>query len=177
MIRFIATAEEALAAHAGTLAEIRRPVEGLPSAPQNVRYLAGSYLKCDATHSSEAVSLRIQCPLGAPGDLLFVAEAWAAHWMYDDVPPADARSPHPGDNYWYRAAGEDSVGSCGCPAAGRRGRWRDADTMPIAVSRAWLRNLGVRVERVGDVWTWVVQVEAVMKDGKPVRPAEAEKAR
>lgn len=173
MTPLILTAAEAALAAADKLTEIRRPVEGLPPNPVNVRHLGGGYLKCDAPPGSDTVSLRIQCPWGGE-ELFYAREAWAAHWMYGNLAPELSRSTHPDDNYWYRADGAHAPGSHGCPAHGRRGPWREAETMPVWASRfAYCGR--VRVELTGGVWQWVLAMERVNReDGAPVPPVECQ---
>lgn len=101
------------------------------------------------------------CPYGQPGGRLWVRETWAVHFMYDDVPPRESRSGQPGDNVWYRADGDQSPGSCGCPAQGRRGKWRPPIYMPRWASRINLEVTGVRVERVQDIGELDAKAEGV----------------
>jgi hypothetical protein len=80
----------------------------------------------------------LRCPYGAPGDLLWVREAWRAPSQYDDWPPsrippsveaqyiADARAP------WIS-------------------RYRHARFMPRWASRITLEVESVRVERLQDI--------------------------
>lgn len=196
MIPLVLTAEEVRVALDGKLTEIRRPfTEANDSVPAAYRKRVGGAPDfADAVFpdgsgagwiawwgrgpfsAEETARLYpaggVPCPFGAPGDLLFVQETWAAHWMYDNVSAEQARSTRPGDNRWYQADGEDAPGSCGCPAVGRRGRWRDASTLLACDSRLALRNRGVRVERVDGVWTWIVAVERVDRpNGAPMPPA------
>ena len=201
MIRVVLTPEEARAAHARTLTEIRRPVEGLPPDPQNVRYLHRAYLKCDAPAESGTVSLRIPCPWGDPhpderdhsDHLLFIAEAWRSWIEEGEEEDEDGR----GSTYWRQTY----VAYEATPRRGYRpepdraaitflddssplsqnprllGPWEAAETMPLWASRFAFRNVGVRVEQVAGVWTWIGNVERVERDGKPVRPAEMERGR
>lgn len=214
MIRFVAAAEEARAAHAGTLTEIRRPftkanddvpaeyrkeVGGSPSPAAAVfpdgsgkgwiawwgrgAFTAEDTAKCYPGHQG------IPCPLGALGDLLFVGEAWRSWTEAGEEEDEDGR----GSTCWRQTY----VAYEATPRRGYRpepdrefitflddssplswnrrllGPWEPAEKLPVGFARTTLRNLGVRVERVGDVWTWIVSVETVMRDGKPVRPAEA----
>lgn len=91
------------------------------------------------------------CPYGVPGDRLWVRETWAAHWMYNDVAPRDARSGHADDNYWFRADPDGTAGTHGCPADGRIGKWRPSIFMPRWASRIDMEVTAVRVERVQEI--------------------------
>lgn len=78
------------------------------------------------------------CPLGEPGDLLWVRETWAYfggdEYLYQRDPGAV--------QYRSDATALDS------PAGGR---WRPSIHMPKWASRIWLRVTDVRVERVQDI--------------------------
>ena len=103
-------------------------------------------------HDGEnGVDVWIPCPYGQPGDLLWVREKWAAHWMYNDVAARDARSGLPDDNLWYAADPESTAGTHGCPAQGRRGKWRSSIHMPREASRLLLEVTEVRVQRLNDI--------------------------
>ncbi len=162
MIPVVLTPSEVLAYHAGTMTEIRRPVEPQPASGTNLvewntsdrAFVPWRWFSAGGSRTGG----RLHCPFGADGDALFGQEPWAVHWMYNGVPSGRARSTHPDDNVWYQADGDDAPGSCGCPAKGRRGVWRPAETMPEWASRIRLVNRGVRVERA-DVWMWIVAVE------------------
>ena len=94
------------------------------------------------------------------GTKIRVQEAWACHWMYDDLDDGEkCRSVHPDDNYWYLSDPDCSAGTHGC-SADLRGKWREADTMPDHVTRYdlvvagiggkydWEDKIGVRVKLV-----------------------------
>ncbi len=95
--------------------------------------------------------IRSVCPYGAPGDRLWVRETWAAHWMYNDVPPSQCRSSHPGDNYWYRADGDDAPSNLGHPPRGLRGKWRPAIFIPRWACRLFLEVTAVRREPLREI--------------------------
>ena len=80
----------------------------------------------------------LRCPYGAPGDLLWVREAWRAPSQYDDLPPS--RLP-PGVDVKY-------IADASAPWASR---YRHARFMPRWASRITLRIADVRVERLQDI--------------------------
>ena len=85
-----------------------------------------------------------RCPHGAPGDRLWVREAWRADSDHDDKPPRDIAE---GAHVWYEA---DS----GLPAIrglSRQGRLRPGMFMPRWASRISLQITDVRVERLQDI--------------------------
>lgn len=164
MTPLILTADEAVLAASDTLTEIRRPIEGLPANPVNVRHLGLGYLKCDAPPGSDTVSLRIQCPWGGD-ELLYVCEAWRAL----------AYGPAFGAEFHYQADGYDPACHYEARVCHRRivdpcpdldlryrplewGPWQPAETMPVWASRFAYRNRGVRAELTGGVWQWVLAV-------------------
>lgn len=95
-----------------------------------------------------------KCPYGQPGDRLWVRETWAAHWMYNDVPPSAARSERCDlqrtDNRWF-SADNGGPSQHGLEPDGLRGRWRPSIHMPRWASRITLEVTGVRVERLQDI--------------------------
>lgn len=91
------------------------------------------------------------CPYGRPGGRLWVRETWAAHWMYNDVPPRECKSTLPDDNYWFAADGTEAPSQLGTPPRGLRGKWRPSIFMPRWASRISLEITNVRVQRLHDV--------------------------
>lgn len=79
-------------------------------------------------------------PYGAPGDRLWVREAFAFSSHYDDVPPRDVPK---GALVYYRADGEKQ--------RGRVGRWRPPMFMPKWAARDAIRITDLRVERLRDI--------------------------
>lgn len=86
----------------------------------------------------------LSCPYGAPGDLLWVKEAWAVDGSVDEARAAyeDVMGGTPGNGPYYRA---DKVHE------GTGLTWRNAMYMPRWASRLTLRITEVRVERVQDI--------------------------
>ena len=88
----------------------------------------------------------IRCPYGAPGDRLWVREAWAISRIWDQSRPSEMplddsdRIPT-----WWRADGvsEESWAN--------RGRWRQSIHMPRWASRITLEITDVRVQRLQDI--------------------------
>lgn len=110
------------------------------------------------------------------GDRMWVRETWAAHWMYNDVPPREARSSHPNDNHWYAADPDGSPGTHGCPASGR-GKWRPPMFMPRWACRQVLDiTKDARVERLSAITNRDAIAEgAQMWDMYLDRPVEPDK--
>ncbi len=79
-----------------------------------------------------------RCPYGAPGDTLWVREAWRAWSQYDDWPPS--RLP-PGVDVQYIADASAPWSS----------RYRSPRFMPRWASRITLRITDIRVERLQDI--------------------------
>ncbi|MEM1155115.1 MAG: hypothetical protein AAGI44_13335 [Pseudomonadota bacterium] len=98
---------------------------------------------------SEFDNYDCHCPYGAPGDLLWVREAWKAGACADGFKPSEL---HPDfwlkDNggLWYLA--DDTVP---IEPITTSGRYRHARFMPRWASRLTLRITDVRVERVQDI--------------------------
>jgi hypothetical protein len=80
----------------------------------------------------------LRCPYGAPGDTLWVREAWRAWSQYDDWPPS--RLP-PGVDVQYIADASATWSS----------RYRSPRFMPRWASRITLEVKGVRAERLQDI--------------------------
>ncbi|MFN3630245.1 MAG: hypothetical protein ACK4XK_09385 [Casimicrobiaceae bacterium] len=84
------------------------------------------------------LSREIVCPYGAPGDKLWVREAWAVPHRYDHLGPSNI--PVEGVSLHY-AATEERGGL----------RWRPSIHMCRWASRITLEITGVRVERLQDI--------------------------
>jgi hypothetical protein len=80
----------------------------------------------------------LRCPYGAPGDMLWMREAWRAWSQYDDWPPS--RLP-PGVDVQYIADASAPWSS----------RYRSPRYMPRWASRITLRITDIRVERLQDI--------------------------
>lgn len=78
----------------------------------------------------------------APGDLLYVKEAWRASYRYDDKPPRELAGV-------YRAYEVDEPVLVA--QGGIMGRYRHARFMPKFASRLTLRVTDVRVQRVQEI--------------------------
>jgi hypothetical protein len=81
------------------------------------------------------------CPYGAPGDRLWVREAWRTTYPWDSTPPRDL----PGNvDLHYEADGRPNAHFC-------FGKLRPGMFLPRAASRIALEVTGVRVERLQDI--------------------------
>ena len=106
-----------------------------------------------------------RCPYGAPGDQLWVREAWATVKWFDDRPPRDCHPHERPPALWYKSV--DVGASLHSP---NRGKWRHARFMPRWASQLLLTVTDVKVERLhrigeesakaeGVAPEWVVSVE------------------
>ena len=202
MIPLILTIEEARLALADKLTEIRRPVADLPQDPQNVRYLHGSYLKCDAPPGADTVSLRIACPWGTGwsgtdyekfAQYLWGRESWRS-WVANhcddccvqpcnkcretvvdyESTPLNGYRPFPDRAYLEWGSPPPAMWSWWYEEH-QKLPWQSAEAMPLWASRFAFRNRGVRVEKTADIWMWVVTIERVNKPNTaPVPPVELE---
>jgi hypothetical protein len=81
------------------------------------------------------------CPYGAPGDRLWVREAWRACREADHLPPRDLTPAH---RIWYEAD-QPALGLDGA------GKYRPPMFMPRWACRLVLEIVSVRVERLKDI--------------------------
>ena len=86
----------------------------------------------------------IKCPYGAPGDRLWVKEAWRVAACYDHLSGAQLSGILTARNVQYEADDANLRG----PALGR---YRHARFMPRWASRTDLENVDIRVERLQDI--------------------------
>jgi hypothetical protein len=98
----------------------------------------------------------VLCPYGAPGDRLWVREAWgnshaAAHASDENAGP-----------FVYRADGESTTRTL-------EGRWRPSIHMPRRASRLTLEVTGVRVKRLQDI-----SEEDALAEGIPFVPPQSD---
>lgn len=134
--------------------------------------------------ASKALQDRVlHCPLGQPGDRLWVRETWAVHFMYNDLkpsrirPPEDMKDPplsrwgchQPGDGVWYRATSEDIPEPANGCNKSHRGVWRPSLFMPRWASRITLEIVSVRVERVQDITAADCMAEGLVEWTDPPR--------
>ncbi|MEZ2739557.1 hypothetical protein [Comamonas jiangduensis] len=81
---------------------------------------------------------RIPCPVGKPGDRIYVRETFCYQW-------SDERGWL--DECWFRATTPDVEH----PDGGEKSPWKPAIHMPKAVARIWLEITSVRVERLQSI--------------------------
>ena len=165
----VLTLAEACQFHAGTLTEIRRPVEdpprfwsfmdGLDAVAYPTGYKAvrpspdGLFIwSVDCRNPQPART----APLGQPGALLWIAEEHTIEGLEEGlrlVYRADRAAAWLGDEpgkVFYVASDYEPDGE-----------WMPANRMPEVYSRATVRITAVRAERTGDVWEFVYGVEKV----------------
>lgn len=125
--------EEVRALLEGRKTQTRRPVKPQPVSPGVGAYFdaynGGPQWNWWAPDNKQYLTQIINCPLGKPGDLLWVRETWR---LGDNPGSENANDVH------YRADEDECSG----------GPWRSLSTMPKWAARIWLRNKSVRVERV-----------------------------
>jgi hypothetical protein len=121
----------------------------------------GPYLKANCARPDCDGAVHRLYPQWFVGQRLWVRETWAAHWMYDDVPPREARSTHPDDSYFYLADGPPGGYKEADLLPHNCGKWRSPLYMPRGASRITLEVTGVRVERVREISEKDVRAEGV----------------
>jgi hypothetical protein len=190
MTPLILTADEAALAAADKLTEIRRPVEPQPA--HSCRYemnangakalhlATGDGRPLFVPVRGDSADYRLPCPWGAPGELLYVCEAWGVgcrpcpregwrdgiEYQADEALLEDERD----GLTLYDVAVPDDVDLCDYEGKG----WQPAEAMPVWASRFAYRGQ-TRVELAGGVWQWVLAVERVNReDGAPVPPVECQ---
>lgn len=104
------------------------------------------------------------CPLGRPGDRLWVREAWAADAQVDLIAPRELSL---GEPILYPADG--AIRQNGC-AMISRGRIRPSIHMPRWTSRILLGITDVRVERLQDITEEQALAEGVMSAERDIDP-------
>jgi hypothetical protein len=111
------------------------------------------------------------CPLGVPGDHLWVKETWGTK-QADHPRAVDGRPPTPGDALVYRADPGDAWQWRSTREGGSPGGfvWRSSTHMPSWASRLTLEVTGVRVERLQDLSEEDAQAEGIQR-GESSDPA------
>lgn len=104
--------------------------------------------------------IRVHSPFGSPGEVRWVAEAWASSVGLDNRRPTEFNRPDctttMGWPYWYAADGalRWTGAEAGGPAFTTRGKWRSAALMPQWASRAQTTLNAQRVTLDSGVWRW-----------------------
>ena len=134
---------------------VRAILEGQKTATRRpVKGAAAKWL-IDFTPEFVADSANALCPYGAPGDRLWVREAWQADAQVNAVAPRDLSQ---GEPIQYPANGV--VRQTGCSII-TPGKTRPSIHMPRWVSRILLEVTAVRVERLHDIDEDQVQAEGI----------------
>ncbi len=95
-------------------------------------------LESHARNGWESRSSPTRCPMGQPGDRIYVRETFCYQW-------SDERGWL--DECWFRATTPDVEH----PDGGEKSPWKPAIHMPKSASRLWLEITGVRVERLQQI--------------------------
>ncbi len=93
---------------------------------------------------------KIKCPYGQAGDLLWVRETWARYYYADQ----DGITHYDQEMIFYKADGYPDlriVDADGFEEEDQTLKWKPSIHMPRKVSRLFLKNEGVRVERLLDI--------------------------
>lgn len=113
------------------------------------------------------LDMRHRCPYGAPGDVLWVREAWC--WFPSNAPDGM------GENVYYRANPNNQSNGATETMARNGVRWRSPIHMPRWASRLSLRVTDVRVQRLQEISEEDAKAEGVqpidiaaMLHGEPV---------
>jgi len=98
----------------------------------------------------------------APGDRLWVREAWRTHVAYEDLPPRDMGGEEP-----IRYEADGYLESWGWPFMDAPGRLRQGMHMPRWASRLMLTVTDVRVQRVQEISEADARAEGVDQAHEP----------
>lgn len=93
-----------------------------------------------ADGTGKTLSPQVKLPY-QPGDILWVRETWA-------------KRIHSDNRYYYKA--DNNLGAI---FNREDDKWRSPIFMPREAARIFLRVTDVRVERVQDIWMWVIEFE------------------
>lgn len=90
--------------------------------------------------------IRIYCPYGQPGDLLWVREKWRYHDIFN------IGGETSNGEYWYYASVPKIIGCVdGVDYTRDQWRWKPSIHLPKSASRIWLEITNVKVERVQSI--------------------------
>lgn len=129
---------------------------------RNFRWIEGAFSWVADTGVMHPGAIIVDCrgkPLIAPGDRLWVREAWRTHAHYDDLGPSMMGGEEP---IRYEADGAHQT--WGYPAISNIGRHRVGMHMPRWASRLTLYVTDVRVERLQDISEEDALAEGVPSD-------------
>lgn len=118
---------------------------GMDEAAPGVAELSWLYGDGPGHEVYEAIK-RVRCPYGAPGDRLWVREAWRSAKSLDILAPRDLLRESP---LWYEADGAENYAVVA--EVDKPGRLRASMHMPRAASRITLEVTDVRVERLQEI--------------------------
>lgn len=155
---------------------VRAILDGRKTQTRRVIKDTGFYCIDEDVHGESAErerkALAAHCPYGAPGDRLYVKEAWCqktddGRFIYNADGNVDSTCCH------YRADGvevfkDDGDGGAEFTKAGYLASpWASPRFMPKRVARIWLEIVDVRVERLQDISEEDAKAEGVQIGGTP----------
>lgn len=157
---------------AGRKTQTRRIMKPQPTEDTESRWPGWKWPSAKCRSMVEIDKAACLGPYGAPGDTLWVKEAWRTSTAVDDKPGSILETPGNGYGWpvWCEADGvEHRHGgkAIGGPGFTDPGRYRNARFMPRWASRITLRVTSVRVERVQAITS-----DDAKAEGAPVDPSD-----
>lgn len=133
-------------------------------AVEDGKFIGGHYLKLkDGTDLAIAAPyVHIACPLGGPGDRIYVRETWQ-HANFPNSPYQDGTTVFFRADYLDDPHGPDGEKS----PEGKYRHWSPAIHMPKAAARIWLEVTGVRVERLHQITDAECWAEGAISEARP----------
>lgn len=137
----------------GRKVQTRRPIKinCVEKHPQDERLLIAKIGKKQYWFNSQPDhphNILRACPYGTAGDLIYVRETWASHFIWAGVKPSEIYHSDGKSCLFYKA---DGGITCGCNEGQKEKAWRPSIHMPRWASRLTLKITNVRVERVQDI--------------------------
>ena len=124
-------------------------------------HYSGRWTFYDENNNCHSCNGGIRSPFGAPGDRLWIREAWAGGtqlcaYKADGAAGAWMPDGNGGRNWWPHERLFEGAKSGFLLRKEYGDRWRSASAMPRWASRLVLEVVGVEVEKSPQGWAWVV---------------------